>query len=152
MKTDNSIERTGIGVRAVALAIDSLVWFVLLFAAVYLVGAATGQLEINGNHVNASLEGVPGAVALLLWLGFGIGYHTLLEWRFGKTIGKYLVGIRVMNKDGTRASFRSALIRNLFRLVDWLPMFYLVGIITYFLSGEHTRIGDKIGSTVVVRT
>ena len=133
------------------MTIDSVVWFALFFVATLPVAAATGQLETTASGANASLEGTPATVAFALWLALGIGYHTLLEWRFGKTLGKYLVGIRAANEDGSALSLRSSLIRNVARLVDFLPVFYVVGIVVLVLSEEPKRLGDRFGGTVVVR-
>lgn len=134
------------------MAIDSVVWFGLLFVAVYSVAAATGQLETATNSVNASLEGTAGTMAFGLWLALGLGYHTLLEWRVGKTIGKYLVGIRAVNEDGSSLSLGSSLIRNILRLIDFLPIFYFVGIVVLVLSDQNKRLGDRFGNTLVVRS
>jgi len=51
---------------------------------------------------SAEVTNTFGLVSLLLWLGLSIGYHTLLEWRYGKTIGKYLVDIEVRAVDVLR--------------------------------------------------
>jgi uncharacterized RDD family membrane protein YckC len=147
----NSSDQCGLGIRGVAMAIDSVIWFGLLFVAVYAVAAATGQVETVANGTDADLEGGPAGAALALWLGLAIGYHTLSEWRFGRTIGKALVRIRVENADGTSLSLRSSLVRNLVRLVDWLPFGYGVGILTLIVSGQPRRLGDRLGGTVVVR-
>jgi uncharacterized RDD family membrane protein YckC len=144
-------ERCGLGIRGVAMTIDSVVWFALFFVATFPVAAATGQLETTASGANASLEGVPGTAAFVLWLALGLGYHTLFEWQFGKTLGKYLVGIRAANEDGSALSLRSSLIRNVARLVDFLPAFYVVGIVALVLSDEHERLGDRFAGTVVVR-
>jgi uncharacterized RDD family membrane protein YckC len=133
------------------MTIDSFVWFALVFVAAVPVAAATGQLETAAGSVNADLEGTPALAASALWLALGVGYHTVLEWRFGKTLGKYLVGIGVRNDDGSPLSFRSSLVRNVLRVVDFLPAFYLVGIAALLLSEEYQRVGDRLGNTVVVR-
>lgn len=141
----------GLGIRGVAMAIDSVVWFALLFVAGTVVGAVTGDLETNGG-IDVALDGTPAVVAILLWLSLSIGYHTLLESRSGKTVGKYLVGIRAANPDGSPLTLRASLVRNVVRLVDWLPFFYLVGIAALLASDRYRRLGDRIGDTVVVRS
>lgn len=145
-------EECGVGIRGVAMGIDSTVWFLLFIVAVTIVGFATGQTEIGANGVDTDLEGTPGTVGLFLWLGLAIGYHTILEWRFGKTIGKYLVGIRVIADDGTPVSLRASSTRNVLRIVDWLPAFYAVAIVAILVSKRRGRLGDRLGGTAVVRT
>lgn len=142
----------GVGIRGVAMAIDSTVWFVLLFVAIFPIAAVTGNVQTAGGTTNADLTGTPATVALLLWLGLGLGYHTLLEWRFGQTIGKYLVGIRATSDDDSPLTLRSSLVRNVSRLVDFLPFLYLAAIVALSLSDRRKRLGDRLGDTVVVRS
>jgi uncharacterized RDD family membrane protein YckC len=148
----NGLKTCGVGIRGVAMAIDSFVWFGLFLSAVTAVGAATGQIETTASGVNTSLEGTNGMIGFGLWLALGIGYHTIFEWQFGKTMGKYLVGIKVTTYSGSGVSLLSSLVRNIFRLVDFLPVFYVVGIVMLLVTGRDQRIGDKFGRTVVTRT
>ncbi|WP_424018691.1 RDD family protein [Halorientalis pallida] len=145
-------EPCGVGIRGVAMAIDSVVWLALFMIAVSAVGAVTGQTVTTASGVETDLSGTPAAIGLGLWLALAIGYHTLAEWRYGKTLGKYLVSIRVVAADGTTPSFGGVLGRNVLRLVDWLPLFYLVGIVAMALSDGQRRLGDRVGDTAVVRT
>lgn len=133
------------------MAIDSVVWVGLFVAAVTAIGAATGHLETTASGLDTDLEGRPATAALLLWLGLAIGYHTLLEWQFGKTVGKHLVGIRVVDDAGTPPSLLGSLVRNVFRLVDWLPGCYFVGVVSLAMSSRNRRLGDLAGKTAVVR-
>lgn len=142
----------GLGIRGVAMAIDSVVWMGLFATSVTTVGLLTGQVESGATGINTDLEGTAAWLGLALWLGLAISYHTLLEWRVGKTVGKYLVAIRVTTVDGTHPSLSAVLIRNLVRLVDWLPLFYAVGIVALLTSDRAQRLGDRVGDTVVVRT
>lgn len=150
--TDDRSRECGLGVRGVAIAIDSVVWFGLFLVTTPLVGLATGNLETTANGIDSQLQGTSGLIGLAAWLGAAIGYHTVFEWLTGKTLGKYLVGIRVTNSDGSSLSLWRSVVRNVLRLVDWLPVFYVVGIIAVFSSGRNRRVGDLLGRTVVVRT
>jgi uncharacterized RDD family membrane protein YckC len=150
--TLKGLKTCGVGIRGVSMAIDSFVWFGLFLVAVTAVGAATGQIEMTATGVDTTLEGRNGMIGFGLWLALGIGYHTMFEWLFGKTIGKYLVGIKVTTYNGSGISLLSSLVRNVFRLVDFLPILYLLGILSVVVSGQDQRLGDKFGRTVVVRT
>jgi hypothetical protein len=44
-----------------------------------------------------------------------------------------------------------AAIRNLVRIVDFLPVFYAVGMLTLFINGRGKRLGDFAAGTLVVR-
>lgn len=152
MQAQDRAEYCGIGIRGVAVGIDSFVWIALLFVSVFVTGALTGQLEVGAQGLNTDLEGSPASMALGIWLVLALGYHTILEWQFGKTIGKSLVNIRVSSDDGTSLSLGTSLLRNVLRLVDWLPGLYLVGIVGIALSGRQQRLGDRLAGTTVVRT
>ncbi len=148
---DDTLDRCGVGIRGVAMALDTIVWFALLFAAVFPIAAATGQLEQTADGIEANLEGTLGMLGFATWLALAIGYHTILEARYGKTAGKYLVSITVVGSDGELPSLRAAFLRNVARLVDWLPMFYGVGILAIVLSDDDERLGDRLANTAVVR-
>ncbi len=89
---------------------------------------------------------------MLLTVVFHFGYGMLMEWFFrGQTLGKRLLGIRVVDVQGLRLAFSQVLIRNLFRVVDILPGFYLVGGVAMLLNGRYQRLGDLAANTIVVR-
>lgn len=152
MEDETGMSYGGIGIRGAAMAVDSSVWFVLFFVSTYLVALVSGQLVLDSSGVNADLTGTPALVGFFLFLGLAIGYHTILEWHYGKTIGKSLVGIRVTEDDGSSLTFQSSLVRNVLRLVDFVPIFYLVGIFFVAISDRKQRLGDRFGSSVVVRS
>ena len=152
MDAPDEVEECGVGIRGVAIGIDSAVWIALLFVAVFPVAAVTGDIQTTATGTNADLEGTAGNVALLLWLGLSLGYHTVAEWRYGQTLGKALVKIEVREADGADPTLRSSLVRNLARLVDFLPLWYGIGILLLVTSERHKRLGDRMGDTVVVRS
>lgn len=84
-----------------------------------------------------------------LWV-VAIGYYVLLEGFFGQTVGKAAVGIRVTNVEGHRAAVQQILLRNVVRVIDWLPGFYFLGALVARVSGGRQRIGDHLARTLVV--
>ncbi len=86
---------------------------------------------------------VLGIAVLVVW--------SFLEGRYGRTPGKWLLGIRVVSADTLRpCGFWRALARNFLRIVD--GMFnYMIGIVMIALSEHHQRIGDLAAGTVVIR-
>jgi len=60
------------------------------------------------------------------------------------------VNIRVTSDDGTSLALGESLVRNVLRLVDWLPGFYLVGIAGVVVSERNRRLGDRVAGTTVV--
>lgn len=78
-------------------------------------------------------------------------YHPVLEIMMnGRTPGKRMAGIRIVAKDGSSASSGAILLRNIFRLIDSLPTFYVLGILVTLFSKQYQRIGDMAAGTVLV--
>ena len=70
-------------------------------------------------------------------------------WR-GQTPGKRLMGIMVLNDDGTPVRWPAALTRNLLRAADFLPLLYGLGLVAMLVSRDFKRLGDLAAGTVVV--
>jgi len=77
-----------------------------------------------------------------------LAYGWLLEASFGTTLGKALVGIRVV-RTGQRSAIAAAALRNLLRIVDGFG-FYLVGAMVAGCSSYRQRLGDHCAGTAVV--
>ena len=135
-----------VGRRIGALFIDGL-----LFVPVFiLLGIATGGAESSDG--NASVNLGPGP--FLLFLAITFGYFIVCEATSGQTLGKRLLGIRVVSDDGSQPSWGKVIGRTLLRIVDSLPAFYIVGLISVLATGKsgHKRVGDLAAGTRVVRT
>lgn len=96
-----------------------------------------------------------GAMQLVIGVVFAFGlfaYFILLEslWQ-GQTLGKRLLRLRVTMVDGTPVTFGAAFWRNILRLADILPSFYLVGFVAIFTNARSQRMGDLVAGTVVIR-
>jgi len=83
-----------------------------------------------------------------LSIGYGIGFEWL--WR-GQTLGKRVLGLRVMDARGLKLHVSQIVIRNVLRAVDALPLLYLVGGIACAVNRYSQRLGDIAANTVVVR-
>jgi uncharacterized RDD family membrane protein YckC len=68
----------------------------------------------------------------------------------GQTPGKRMMGIAVLNDDGTPVRWSAALTRNLLRAADFLPFFYGVALIAMMMNRDFKRLGDLAAGTVVV--
>jgi uncharacterized RDD family membrane protein YckC len=144
-RTDTELAYQGVGRRAVAIVIDSFLGIVTFFAAGFLVGSVTGETTATGFQLEgASAMIVFGLVALI-----GLAYYVLLEAYYGQTLGKRLVGIRVVSQDGSEITLSESVMRNLIRIIDAVG-FYLLGAILVWTSEKNQRLGDRIGDTVVV--
>jgi uncharacterized RDD family membrane protein YckC len=93
------------------------------------------------------------ALKILVFFAVSLLYGILCEWLWqGQTVGKRILGIRVMDRDGLPMTVAQIVVRNLLRPVDMLPIFYLAGGATALLSRYGQRIGDMAANTVVVRS
>jgi uncharacterized RDD family membrane protein YckC len=78
-------------------------------------------------------------------------YHPVLELLMrGQSPGKRMAGVRVVTVNGGTPGTGAVLIRNIFRLIDCLPMLYFVGLTTALLSAQRVRIGDMAAGTLLV--
>ncbi len=137
-KAVQGVEFKGIGLRFVAALIDTI----LYYAFAWFVASRAGGTTSTGFE----LTGVPFALSSLVWLA----YYILLEGYLGGTIGKLVLGMRVVNARGVAPGPVPALVRNLMRIVDFLPLFYLLGIALIASSKQKQRLGDRVAGTFVV--
>lgn len=100
-------------------------------------------------------------VAFLGQVGMGIFmiFAFFTEWFYpvlfevlwhGATPGKAAMGLAVIQDDGTPIEWVPSIIRNLLRFADFLPMAYLIGLISIVLNRDFKRLGDIVAGTVVV--
>ncbi len=85
---------------------------------------------------------------LILTTCYFLFFETLLR---GRTPGKMLTRLRVVSTDGRVIGWRQSLLRNLLRMVDYLPAGYLVGVVAMVASPRVQRLGDLVAGTIVVR-
>lgn len=78
-------------------------------------------------------------------------YPVLFEvLRGGQTIGKQVIGIKVIHQNGTPVTWVASLVRNLLRTVDMLPFCYGIGLVASLLDRQGRRLGDAVAGTLVV--
>jgi uncharacterized RDD family membrane protein YckC len=110
-----------------------------------MVGALFKLFSIISQDFGIALITVAGYI---ISVGYGIGCEWF--WR-GQTLGKRLLRLRVVDEQGLHLQFSQVVIRNLLRVVDSLPLLYMVGGVACLISGKSQRLGDIAASTVVVR-
>ncbi|MHB1161121.1 MAG: RDD family protein [Chloroflexota bacterium] len=135
---EHPLRHKGVGPRLAAALVDSILHFV--FA--WLVAAQTGNTTDSG----FDLQGAPAFLTFAAWGA----YFVLFEGLLGGTVGKLILGMRVVNGRGERPGLGAALLRNLLRIVDFLPLFYLLGAILVMTSKQRQRLGDRVAGTFVV--
>jgi uncharacterized RDD family membrane protein YckC len=137
----------GIGSRFVALFIDYLIWLVAIIAFILLIAFVDPSLS----HFSKLGEKWETAIAIFVPFLFYWGYFTLFEafWN-GRTPGKKLAKIRVIQRSGRGIGLFESMTRNFLRIVDQFPFIYAVGVVSIFLTKQHQRLGDLAAGTIVV--
>ena len=138
----------GIGSRFIALLVDYLIW-----GAGALVLFILALITLPAMHTFSKIS-AQWAVALIIFVILLVnwGYFTLFEafWN-GRTPGKRVAKIRVIQRTGRAIGLFESMARNLVRFVDQFPGIYAVGVITMFVTKQHQRLGDLAAGTLVVR-
>jgi uncharacterized RDD family membrane protein YckC len=131
----------GLGTRTIAQVLDLLIVFGILIA-VYFVAIA------------ALVVGSDAATLIFLIGSFVVifGYFWVSEalWS-GQTVGKKALRLRAVGDRGEPLTFAQAGIRNIVRIVDFLPYGYGVGLVVLFANGKGKRLGDLAAGTIVVK-
>jgi hypothetical protein len=84
-------------------------------------------------------------------LAIYVFYHPVLEVAMrGRTPGKRMAGVRLVTRTGDIPGVGALLLRNVFRFIDSLPTFYVVGLVSVVMTTQHVRIGDLAAGTVLV--
>ncbi|MDR3167000.1 MAG: RDD family protein [Treponema sp.] len=129
----------GLAVRACAYVLDVLVQGVFIIVLLIIAG---------------SLEDVIG-IWLILFIIFGIDwfYHVAGELLFrGQSLGKRIMGLRVVRSNGSPVNPGASLLRNLLRFADTFMFFYPIALVGIAASRGFRRLGDWAADTLVVYT
>ncbi len=147
---DVTLPTAGVGSRSYAYLIDwhirigiALVWVVAWLGFQWST-TSSGDRSVSLNSGNLMLGYlVPSLVYLL--------YHPVVELVMrGNTPGKRIAGIRCVDLGGNPPTSGAILLRNVMRLVDGLPAFYTVGVVTMIVTREQIRLGDMVAGTRVI--
>lgn len=134
----------GAGTRAAAYLVDLFVMLLVIQIGANLLQVVIIALSDMTHQWVAALLGLFGATATS-------SYFILFEWLMnGQTPGKRVMGIRVIKQGGYAMSFLDSLLRNLMRWVDFLPLFYGVGLVSLLIAPRSQRLGDLVAGTLVV--
>jgi uncharacterized RDD family membrane protein YckC len=131
MNNEISVDYTNKKTRFLNLVIDSICFWVLWIIHVLLFDDFIKNIIGEGPAINNT--------AYLLFFYFV--YNFLFELLFGRTIGKFLTGTKVVDNDLKKPTIKSLLIRNLCRLIPFDAFSYLI-----FENGWH----DSISKTTIV--
>lgn len=133
----------GPATRFAAYLMDLSIRIGILYAAVI----ASSVLLIPFSTSGLSM-GIYFVASFLLEWGYGSFFET---WWNGQTPGKRALGLRVIKTEGYAIGFYEAMLRNLLRAADFVPVCYGAGLVTAMSNPRMQRIGDLVAGTMVVR-
>jgi uncharacterized RDD family membrane protein YckC len=134
-----SLTLAGVGSRFVSALVDLTIQ-ILLIVALTLVFVVTDL----GGYAAAAYA----IFSFVVVFGYDVFFEVLAS---GRTLGKRWNGLRVVRTEGRPITLLPSLIRNLLRLVDFLPFGYLVGIVAVLATRRNQRLGDIAAGTLVIR-
>ena len=140
---DLSLTLAGVGSRFMAALADAVIQYGAIIAAAVLL-FSTDAFGAGENVASAVFS----VVLFVVFFVYDVAFEVLAS---GRTPGKRWNGLRVVRVGGQPIGFLASSVRNLLRLIDFLPSFYLVGIISILVSRKNQRLGDVVAAAVVVR-
>ncbi len=143
----NHIRYANLWIRIAALAVDLGVFCAVFFPITRLVKGT--WLMTSSDHMWSYGWFITDPICLT-FLGIIFVYFVVLEGTFGVTVGKRVVGIKVVDLSGGRPGLQKSFVRNILRLVDALPVMSILRAVLILPSLERTRVGDRVAKTRVV--
>ena len=140
------LELAGTGSRCLAALVDAVVLGLLAAAILAGFGYTPWSSPIDQ-------WGTSGYVGLVLVIGvlLSIGYYMLFELLWdGQSPGKSMMGLAVVRDDGGRVGVEESVLRNVLRLVDYVPGLGLLGWCLILSTSRRKRLGDMVAGTVVI--
>lgn len=131
----------GPAVRSMAWLIDLLIFSVTLIILFIVLGMLTSSLG------DQTVQGI-----LLLCL-FVLSWFYNVFFEMGKraaTPGQRMMKLKVASVSGAPVRLPQSLIRNMLRVIDFMPGFYLFGLTCCLFTRRFQRLGDLVADTVVV--
>jgi uncharacterized RDD family membrane protein YckC len=141
---DLDLTLAGLGSRMIAAVVDAI----LIGLLVFMVAFGASRLSLGGLDGGIFVQAVVTIAITLVILGYLVGFEALNE---GRTPGKRAVGIRVVTTEGDSIGFLAAFLRNLLRVIDFLPAVFIVGAGSILLTKTNQRLGDIAANTIVIR-
>ena len=146
-RVELELELAGVGSRFLAAVLDSLLQSVILLALALALGAS--RWLFTGNQDSLYLGALLVFMSSMLVV---VIYYVSFEMAWaGQSPGKRIAGLVVVTDHGGPMSLVQSLIRNVLRIVDILPIYYMVGLVTILLTRQCKRIGDLAAGTMVIK-
>ena len=148
-----NVEYAGFGIRLLAWLIDFLVLLFLSFIIALISGFFIAFLLIYVSIVSADSSIVTSLSNFISgFIGFSVNllYFTLF-WssKFQGTPGKILLGLKIVDANGNKISYSTALIRYISTIISSLLLG--IGYLLIIFDGKKQALHDKFASTYVIK-
>jgi uncharacterized RDD family membrane protein YckC len=138
-----------IGERLLARLLDLLFFAVYLIVTIYLI-VGNVLKGIPGSMENRRLETAIDILVFIPVLTYTLWAEPLFN---GRSVGKLIMGIKVVKVDGTPASIGDFAYRWVLRLLEGeFGIFTCLALPVAIVSGKSQRIGDMVAGTILIRT
>ncbi|TDZ80424.1 RDD family protein [Mycobacteroides salmoniphilum] len=128
-------------VRVVSAFIDIFVQVIVLYAGIFVVAFSLSQFD----------EALAGALSIAYSVLALVGYPVIWEMSTrGRSLGKMVMGLRVVSDDGGPERLRQAVIRALAAVVEIYLFMGAPAVITSLVSPQGKRLGDIFAGTMVI--
>lgn len=138
-----------IHLRVAGPAVRSAAWLLDLLCYILILAALGTVIVIAGGGIGG--DQIAGGIMMLLSFLLAWFYNVFFE--LGKkaaTPGQRAMGLKVSSVSGGPVRLPQSIIRNLLRVVDFMPAFYLFGFVCCLFNRRFQRLGDLVADTVVV--
>jgi uncharacterized RDD family membrane protein YckC len=110
-------------------------------------------IELFGTFSSSLFTSDLGWIAFFLIL-LPVTFYSLLSETYlnGQSVGKKVMGIKVISLSGSQPAFSQYLIRWLFRIVDLWSSGFVLGTVMVAATEKHQRLGDLVAGTTLVKT
>ena len=131
------------GRRILATIVDAIIFSIFYWLLTMLLGSTS----VEGGTIAFSL----GALGSLIYFAGIFAYYLFMEGYLGQTVGKMLLGIKVVREDnGGVPGLGAAALRTVLRIIDGI-LFYAVAFVSVLATQKNRRLGDMVANTLVVR-
>lgn len=127
--------------RAVAFLIDFVLQWTALIGVYFLLAYADPIID------DALLAGLSILLTVLVIVGYPVAFETVSR---GRSVGKLVMGLRVVGEDGSPERFRQALLRGLAGFVEFWMFSGAPALITSLVNRKGKRLGDVFAGTLVI--
>jgi len=128
--------------RYLAILIDYSIYSVFY----WFIASNYGVITTSNNSIHTEVTGFPALFCFIFWF-----ITPITEGFFGQSLGKFIFGLKVVDTSTQNATIKQCIIRHLFDLVDFFPLFGVVGLSVASNNILNQRVGDLVAKTIVVK-